>query len=291
VLVAPGDGVPEASVSRASTRLPGGATVAIVTTHPRVPLPRLEGKAAEIEVLLEDEWLLAVNKPAGMAAHPSGRHLYDTLISILHRRYRSDDPTRDVVPRLCHRLDRETSGVVLVSKVEDVRHHLGRQFEDRLVEKEYLAIVEGEIERDEGQIDLSIRRAPNARVRVKMAVDPRGQTALTRYDVVERARGFSLVRCRPLTGRQHQIRVHLAAIGHPIVGDKIYGPDDQLFLDALAGSLDDAQKDLLRLSRHALHAHRLAFTHPKTGIRMSCVAPLAPELESFLSELRDPTSP
>ncbi|HKE02115.1 MAG TPA: RluA family pseudouridine synthase [Planctomycetota bacterium] len=276
-------GAAETGVKRAATRLPEGATVVVITKHPRVPLPRLDARVGELSIVHEDEWLLAVDKPPGLAAHPAGRHLYDTLITVLHRRYRSDDPARDVVPRLCHRLDRETSGVVLVSKDEDVRHHLGRQFEDRKIEKEYLAIVEGAPDRDAGVIDRPIGRARDSRVKVKMAIDPRGQHAVTRYEVVERAGALSLVRCRPLTGRQHQIRVHLAAIGHPVVGDKIYGPDESLFLDSLAGSLDDEKRRLLRLGRHALHAHRLTFTHPKTGERLTVTAPLPEDLRTLLA--------
>jgi len=287
LFVASTEGGAEQPAKRASQRLQQGNVVVVVTQHPRVPLPNLDAKAADIEVLYEDSWLIAVNKPPGMTAHPAGRHLYDTLISILHRRYRSADPTQDVVPRLCHRLDRETSGIVLVSKDEDVRHLLGRQFEDRVVEKEYLAIVEGEMEQEEGSIDMALDRDHTAKVKVKMRTVSRGgQHALTHYSVLERSGGFTLVHCRPRTGRQHQIRVHLAAVGHPIVGDKIYGPDEQLFIDSLDGKLSEAARQMLRIDRHALHAFRLTFEHPKHAERLTVEAPLPQDMRSFLDLVR-----
>lgn len=283
---APGEA--ERRATRAAMRVAEGMRVSVLTQHPRLPLTAMDLDAAsrELEIVYEDAWIVAVNKPAGMTAHPAGRHLYDTLISALHRRYRSADPARDVVPRLCHRLDRETSGVVLVSKDEALRHHLGRMFEERRIEKEYLAVVEGEPADDAGVIDLPLDRARASKVRVKMAVSRGGLPSTTRYEVVERLPGITLVRCRPLTGRQHQIRVHLAAVGHPIVGDKIYGPDEQHFLDSLQERLDETARAALRLPRHALHAHRLSFTHPETGARVSCIAPLPPDLEAFLAAAR-----
>ncbi len=289
LLSAPGDEA-ETRIDRGALRMREGHRVVVLARPHARSLPRSEPSAGPLEVLLEDEWLLAVNKPAGMPAHPAGRHSHATLIAILHRKYRSAEPEHDVVPRLCHRLDRETSGVTLVSKSEDVRHLLGRQFEDREIEKEYLAVVEGRVEQDDGSIDLAIDRARDSSVRVKMA--PRahgGQHALTHFRVVERLDGATLVLCRPRTGRQHQIRVHLAAIGHPIVGDKIYGPDERYFLDALAGSLTDEARRRLVLDRHALHAHRLAFTHPRTGERVRVEAPMPDDLRTFVEARRSPS--
>jgi 23S rRNA pseudouridine1911/1915/1917 synthase len=203
----------------------------------------------------------------------------------LHQRYRrTDDPARDVVPKLAHRLDRETSGLLLVSKDDDVRHLLGEQFEQRRISKAYLAIVEGCPAEPEGEIDLPLAPARTSAVRLKMEVCPSGQglSSLTQYEVLERGAQRSLIAAYPRTGRQHQIRVHLAAIGHPIVGDKIYGADETVFLRHLAGELAPEEWQRLGFSRHALHSWKLRFHHPKLDRTMELECPLAEELRELL---------
>jgi 23S rRNA pseudouridine1911/1915/1917 synthase len=279
----------EEKADKPSSRLRYGAKVIVLTPVPRIPPPtNLAELEAGLSVLYEDPWIVCVHKPAGMTSHPAGRFLYGTLISILASRYRSEDPEKDVIPHLCHRLDRETSGVVVCSKSDDIRHKLGKQFEGREINKTYLAIVEGETEADDGVIDLAIGRDTSTPVQVKMGVVRHGgQHALTRWRALERARGFTLVECKPLTGRQHQIRVHLAAIGHPIVGDKLYGPDERCFTAFIDGQLSADAKKALRMDRHALHAHAIEFEHPAKKERMTVVAPLAADMEEFFALARE----
>lgn len=240
---------------------------------------------AELQIVYEDRYIVAVNKPPGIAVHPSARYREHTLISLLHSRYKKhQDPSRDMLPKLCHRIDRETSGLVLAAKDDLVRSHLGKIFEGRKVQKEYLAIVEGEVRDDKGSIDFSLAPARDSQVQIRMEArrDGKGFPCFTEYEVLRRYDGYTFLAARPKTGRQHQIRVHLAAIGHPIIGDKIYGPDENLFLKALESDLRAEDKELLKLDRHALHAHRLRFEHPALKQEIELVAPLTEDLENFL---------
>ena len=213
---------------RAARNLRHGARV-IVVIPPELRLPEVLADPGELTILYEDADALAVDKPAGQTVHPSGRHLAGTLIQEVHARY-SEGGELGVPIRLCHRIDKETSGVVLLGKGERAHRRIRKQFERRMIEKEYLALVHGVPERDSGTIELALGPAHASQVRMKIAVQEGGQPARTDWRVLERRAGFALVSCLPLTGRQHQIRVHLAAIGHPIVGDKLYGEDEELFL-------------------------------------------------------------
>jgi 23S rRNA pseudouridine1911/1915/1917 synthase len=238
----------------------------------------------ELAVLYQDESTLAIDKPAMLTVHPAGRHLRDTLIQRVHRMLGSADLQREGRPRLAHRLDRETSGAILIGM--DPRSHaeLMRQFEEREVEKEYLAIVCGEPEHDSGRIELPLGSARGSKIGLKMAVQFDGLPALTEWNVVRRIPGFALVAARIHTGRQHQIRVHMQAIGHPVLGDKLYGPDEHLFQKAADGTLDAGDYRELQHPRQALHSHRIVFTSPATGQRVAAVSPLAPDLQRFLDE-------
>lgn len=286
VLLSPGavaEGV--APCTRAATRLFPPLEVEVRLPPKLHAAPPDETPIRDLRILYEDEWILALDKPAPLTVHPAGRHQGHTLINLLHQRYRrTDDPSRDVVPKLAHRLDRETSGLLLVSKDDDVRHLLGAQFEERRVAKAYLAIVEGCPAASSGEIDLALGPARSSAVRLKMEVcrGGGGLSALTRYEVLERGDERSLVAAYPRTGRQHQIRVHLAAIGHPIVGDKIYGADERVFLKHLSGELTPEEQSRLGFSRHALHSWKLRFHHPKLGREMELECPLAEELRALL---------
>lgn len=278
----------EEQADKASLKLRTGAKIVVLTPVPRLPPPEnLKSLEAELETIYEDSWIVAVNKPPFMAAHPAGRFLYGTVISILSDRYRNEDPEKDCIPHLCHRIDRETSGALVSSKSDQVRHLLGRQFEERLVDKQYLAIVEGEFEDDEVVIDRSMDRDYSSQVRVKMGVVRHGGLhALTRFRVVDRAPGYSLVLCKPQTGRQHQIRVHLASMGHPIVGDKLYGPSETYFTDYIDGKLDEEARKKLILGRQALHAHTITFTHPVHNQPITITAPLAKDMQELLARAK-----
>jgi 23S rRNA pseudouridine1911/1915/1917 synthase len=246
-----------------------------------------EALLGELQVLYRDECALAVDKPPLLPVHPSGRHLQGTLIQRLHALMGTDQLAREQRPRLCHRLDRETSGIVLVGLDPWSHAKIMRQFERRQVEKEYLAVVRGRPADDGGRISLPLGPARGSKIGLKIMVDPeRGIDAATEWRVVERFRWVTLVACKLLTGRQHQIRVHMQSIGHPLVGDKLYGPSEMLFQRAADGTLSERDRELLELERHALHSHRLSFTSPRSGRRVEVVSPLARDLQAYLDRQR-----
>lgn len=239
----------------------------------------------EVPVVYEDQWTVAVDKPPGLAVHPSGRRIGGTLIHLLHQRYRRpDDPAHDVVPKLMHRIDVETSGVVAVGLDEQFHSIVARQFEDREVQKSYLAVVHGAPPEDEGLVEWGIgpdRRSP-VRLKLEARRDGTGQPAVTRYRVRERNARFSLVELYPKTGRTHQLRVHMDAIGCPLVGDKIYGGNEDIFLENLDGELSDASRERLILDRHALHSRSLRFYHPFREEELVLEAPLPEDMAALL---------
>jgi 23S rRNA pseudouridine1911/1915/1917 synthase len=237
-----------------------------------------------VEVIHEDEDILVIDKPAGVPVHPVGMNLHRTVLTALHHIYRRPgNPAQDVVPRLVHRLDLETSGVLLVAKRDEALRDLTEQFRTRAVEKEYLAVTYGLIEEDEGEIDLPLGPEEGSRVPYKRRVDQEGgDPASTRFSVLRRQRGLTWVLLKPRTGRKHQLRVHLAAIGHPIVGDKIYGPDESYYFKARNGPPSSQDLKELLLPRQALHALRLTLRHPGLNQRMCFEAPQPREFDFLL---------
>ena len=236
---------------------------------------------ADLSILYEDDAVVAVDKPPFLAVHPAGRHVSGTLIQKIYALYPTDGP-KSARPRLCHRIDRETSGIVLIGKHPVAHTECMRQFEDREVEKEYLAIVSGGPQLEGGTIDFPLGPARRSSVGLKMAATPDGIAAHTEWRVVERYSECTLIACRLHTGRQHQIRVHMEAIGHPLIGDKLYGPDESYFQRSLDGELDEHDFELLGLPRHALHNHRLVFTSPADNERVEVISPLAADLAEYL---------
>lgn len=229
----------------------------------------------EFGVLYQDEALTVVDKPAGLPVHPSATYHRNTLTSLLRVRW------GEGAAHICHRLDRETSGVVVCAIPGPDEVAVKHQFANRLVDKEYLAIVRGLVADDEGSIELPLRRAAEG-LHLRMEPHPEGLPASTAYRVVERRGDRTLVHLIPHTGRQHQLRVHLAAIGHPIVGDKLYGPDEsRAFLEYVETGMTDSLRSQLGHDRQALHAYRCSIAHPRTGARMTFTAPLAADLEAL----------
>lgn len=236
-----------------------------------------------LPILYEDPHLLVVDKPPLVAVHPTARHHVHTVIV----RLRAERP--DEYLSLVHRLDRETSGILLVSRTPEADRAFKRLLEDRTLgrgapapfEKTYLAITHGVP--PAGRIELPLMLDEDNSLRVKMRVAPPGSglESLTGVTVLGTAAGYALVRCALHTGRQHQIRVHLAASGCPVVGDKLYGPDERMLARAADGELSAEDLALLELPRHALHAHRYACVHPMTGVRLELTSPLAPDLATF----------
>jgi 23S rRNA pseudouridine1911/1915/1917 synthase len=240
--------------------------------EPNVPL--------YFDVLHEDEALVAVDKPAGLPVHPSATYHKNTLTYLLRQRF------GDGAPQIAHRLDRETSGLLLCGRTRAAERELKIAFENRRVSKRYLAIVRGVMPDDEGRIELPMDRAKEG-LHILMEVTPQGEgyPSVTRYRVVARRGDATLVSLAPESGRQHQLRVHLSAVGFPILGDKLYGPEGvQPFLDYIETGMNDALRKRLGHDRQALHAYELELTHPTTGEPMTLRAPLAEDLVALWGE-------
>jgi 23S rRNA pseudouridine1911/1915/1917 synthase len=268
--------------AKAATRVKTGDTITVIVTPE--PGARVDQAAIPLRILHEEPLFVVLDKPAGAVIHPVGKYVLDTLMNVLHARYRPEG----IVPMVVHRLDKDTSGVLVVAKDEAARKTLGAAFEGRDVAKEYLAIVAGTLAADR-TIDLPIGPDPSGFNKTKMACVPDGRPSRTEVRVEARFPSATLVRCIPHTGRQHQIRVHLAAIGHPILADALYGGRDAVTAADLGIAAPDPAEVLL--SRQALHAARLDVPHPVTGARMVFEAPLAPDLDALLRRLGASAAP
>ena len=240
----------------------------------------------EIGLLHEDSSLLAVDKPGDLPVHPSGRYFRNTLLSHLleERGQTLDRPGLRVV----HRLDRETSGVIVFGKTREVAGALGQQFETRTAKKRYLLVVHGAPNEEEFEVDGALGPRRNSRIRKAVGVVPEGEgrPARTEFQVLARGEHHSLLLARPLTGRLHQIRVHVQHAGFPIVGDKMYGLDEGIFLRFISGE-ELGPEDTARLvhPRQALHAYTLSLTHPATGAAFELRAPLPADLQELCARL------
>jgi len=268
--------------AKPSQTLKEGDEVVVLLDVPDVDLDKIP-----VETLFEDEHIWIVNKPAGVMCHPTGRHIFGTVLNVLFKRMKErGELTEERKPHLCHRLDLHTSGVLVAAKTLEARRALQEAFEKDQVAKFYLAVVEGIPEPQEGRIDAPIAPIVGA-PRLKMEVTPHGYPSLTLYRVVERfacknGANFSLVECDLKTGRTHQIRIHLAHIGHPVVCDEIYGVRTKL----QRGDLGLVPSEEVIIERQALHAHRLIFKHPITGKQLEVEAPLPEDMRRLLAALR-----
>jgi 23S rRNA pseudouridine1911/1915/1917 synthase len=240
-----------------------------------------------LTIVFEDEAFVVVEKPPGLVTHPAKGNWTGTLVNALQFHFDKLSTVGGANrPGIVHRLDRDTSGLLIVAKDDRAHAALARQFEERTIHKEYLAIVSGVPDRDRDTIDRMIGPHPTHREKmaIRLATDG-GKEAVTFYEVIERFAGYAFVRCKPRTGRTHQIRVHLTHAGHPILADKLYAGRDRLLLSDLAGP-DAPDGDRILLSRQALHAHMLHLTHPLTGQEMHLTAPLPDDMAAVLAALK-----
>ena len=252
-----------------------------------------------LDIIYEDEYLMVLNKSPDMVVHPARGHLTGTLVNALAYHCNNlssiNGPLR---PGIVHRLDRDTSGVILVIKDEKVHKHLALQFENREIKKEYVAVIRGETELDSDRIDLPIGK--DRRYRKKMSIrHDTGKEAVSIFEVIERFCGYTLVKVMPETGRTHQIRVHMKTIGHPIVADSDYGNSDVCYLDDILKSISNVEMHKLAkiqelwdntdepiINRQALHAYKINFLHPVLNKRMEFKAELPGDMHNLVTILR-----
>jgi 23S rRNA pseudouridine1911/1915/1917 synthase len=272
----------ETQVRLSNGRVPRSAL--LVRTGDAVHIDRPAPVEPEVprhfEILAEDEHFIAIDKPAGLPMHTTAKFWKNTLVALLRERY----PTERL--QICHRIDRETSGVLLIARTAQAASYLKKSFAQRRVKKTYLALVRGVPVAAAGTIDAPMRLL-DTRTHIKMGVEPDGSPAVTHYTVRTVFANHALVEAAPETGRQHQIRVHLAHLGHPIVGDKLYGTGgEQAFMNYCDGGLTDELLELFDgLSRHALHAARLIFPHPVTEEPITVESPWPEDLRDYMKRL------
>lgn len=269
-LIAEGQILVNGKKSKAGYALRSGDSIAILATAPSSDLSHLEPLSIPLDIVYEDDDLLVINKPAGLVVHPAPGHKDDTLVNALLARYPElRQVGSEERPGIVHRLDRDTSGLMIVAKNARTHAALVEQMKRHEIIKRYLALVEGNVALDQGSIDAPIGRDP--RNRQQMAITAIGsREARTHFRVLERFNRHTLLLLQLETGRTHQIRLHLKAIGHPVVGDPVYGSGNVL--------------KRMPLPRQFLHAYHLSFTHPTTGKHLELEAPLPPELQSMLDQ-------
>lgn len=243
-----------------------------------------------LDILYQDEFLAVVNKPANMVVHPAKGNWSGTLVNALQFHFHEHLSRENGAFRagIVHRLDKDTSGAILVAKDDITHRECAMQFETRKVFKEYVAIAVGELDRDSDYIEAAIRHHPHDREKMAVArdlSDGDAKHALSYYEVLERFRGYTLVKIQPRTGRTHQIRVHLLHVGCPVLADKQYSGRDRFLLSDLIPDTPKELDDIL-IGRQALHAFRLRFQHPRTNDWIEVEAPLAPDIRQTLNALR-----
>lgn len=248
---------------KAGTKVPEGKTVVLRVPEPKEAAPQAED--LPLEILYEDDDLAVVIKPRGMVVHPAAGHGEGTLVNaLLHHLKNLGGIGGELRPGIVHRLDKDTSGLLLVAKNDETQLALSRMLQERRIEKHYRALTEGIPKEKEGRIELPIARSKKDRK--KMAPDPEGREAVTEWRVLAEGKACALLDVHILTGRTHQIRVHMRSIHHPVCGDPIYGYEKGVRVPCLM-----------------LHAYSLGFDHPRTGKKMTFQAPLP---EDFLKGLR-----
>ncbi|WP_417847787.1 RluA family pseudouridine synthase [Thalassoglobus sp.] len=277
------------AVAEQTDRIFKGQTVSVRLIE--APDKLLAPKEMELEIIYQDEWLIVVNKPADLIVHPVGEEQSRTLANGLQHFLDQQTGTKGILrPGMVHRLDRQTSGAIAVALTYNAHAKLAGEFEASRVSKSYLAIVEGVIERDEGRIDRPIGKARSG-MHVLMSCRPdavKARNSKTNFRVLERFPNHTLVLARPVTGRNHQIRVHFAHIGHPLIGDEFYKAHGKFHPNY--ADLNDGESRTVEtgfpIKRHALHAVQLEFAHPITSRWETFIAPLPSDFLQTLGKLR-----
>lgn len=243
----------------------------ILLKVPKLILPEALPENIPLDILYEDTQLIVVNKPKGMVVHPAAGHYSGTLVNALlyHCKDELSGINGVMRPGIVHRIDMDTTGALVVCKTDEAHTCLASQLKEHSITRKYHAIVHGSIKEDEGTIDAPLARHPVERK--KMAVVSDGKRAVTHYKVLERLKGYTYIECQLETGRTHQIRVHMASKGHPLLGDKIYGP---------------AKCPVNGLQGQTLHAMLLGFIHPATKEYLECEAPLPMYFQQLLTKFR-----
>ena len=274
-LIDEGDVTINQKPAKPSYKLRAGDEIEVELTE--LPAAKFEPQNIPLDVVFEDEFLAVINKPAGMVIHPGAGVSSGTLANAIAYHFKFQIPDSKFENRIgiVHRLDKDTSGLIVVGKNEATSEALSEQFRKREVYKSYVALIHGSIRENVGKIDAPVGRAKHNRL--KMTVTNNGREALSLWRVRRRFEKFTLLDVEIKTGRTHQIRVHLAYLNHPIVGDDIYNEGR----DKTIGNAE-IKKSVESLGRFFLHAEKLSFTHPKTGEKMDFFAPLAAELKDFL---------
>jgi 23S rRNA pseudouridine1911/1915/1917 synthase len=257
------------SASRPSQPLREGDRVEVEPQD--LPPLRARAESIPLEILYEDEDLVAIDKPAGMVVHSGAGAHSGTLVNALLARFSAlSSLGGEMRPGIVHRLDRHTSGVLLVAKNDAAHRALSAQFASRTVKKTYLALVHGAVRQERGRVEKPITRDPRRRIRMTARLGT-GREASTEYRVLRRWEKFTLLEVKIGTGRTHQIRVHLASLGHPVVGDALYGAPSSI-------------QNRPPLGRYFLHAHRIEFQQPRTGLLVEIESPLPRELTAWMAE-------
>ncbi len=267
----------DGQAGKARTKVRAGNVVEIAPPPPE-PLG-LIAQEIPIDVVYEDESLIVLDKPAGLVVHPGAGNRMGTLANALAHHFQKLSGQGGVRPGIVHRLDKQTSGLLVVAKSDSIHERLALQFKKREVEKRYLTLVHGRVAKASGQIDLPLGRHPTARTRMSTR-SRKPRAALTEYEVIRLFDGFSYLRVKLHTGRTHQIRVHLEHLGHPVVGDAVYGAAARE--SAMTGDIGQCIRGL---NQHFLHAARLSFRHPVGGQWIDFESPLPPRLADLLERL------
>ena len=237
---------------------------------PEPEIPRLEDPNIPIDIVYEDEDVIVVNKAQGMVVHPAPGNYNGTLVNALLYHCKDLSSINGVIrPGIVHRIDKDTSGILVIAKNDDAHNKLSEQLKDHSMKREYYALIEGRLKNNDGTIDKPLGRCKKDRLKIGIIED--GKRAVTHYEVVERYNGYTLVKCVLETGRTHQIRVHMASIGFPLVGDPLYGFKRQKF----------------KLEGQVLHARTLGFIHPRTGEYMEFTSELPQYFCDLINKLKN----